>query len=34
MISRAIAISLGALLLAASAHVTIEATGGYGTPHS
>jgi hypothetical protein len=34
MISRAIAISLGALLLAASAHVTIEATGGYGTAHT
>jgi hypothetical protein len=34
MISRAIAIFLGALLLAASAYVTIEATGGFGTPHS
>jgi hypothetical protein len=34
MISRAIAILLGAILLAASAHVTIEATGGYGTAHS
>jgi hypothetical protein len=34
MIPRAIAITLGALLLAATAHVTIEATGGYGTPHS
>jgi hypothetical protein len=34
MIPRAIAIVLGALLLATGAHVTIEATGGYGTPHS
>jgi hypothetical protein len=34
MIPRAIAILLGVLLLAAGAHVTIEATGGYGTPHS
>jgi hypothetical protein len=34
VIPRAIAITLGVLLLAAGAHVTIEATGGYGTPHS
>ncbi len=34
MIHRAIAILLGVLLLATGAHVTIEATGGYGAPHS
>jgi hypothetical protein len=32
--ARAIAISVGALILAAVAHVTIQSTGGYGTPHS
>jgi hypothetical protein len=32
--ARARAISVGALILAAVAHVTIQSTGGYGTPHS
>jgi hypothetical protein len=34
MTARAIAILLGAMILAAVAHVTVQATGGYGTPHS
>jgi len=32
--ARAIAIAVGALILTAAAHVTIQATGGYGTAHS
>jgi hypothetical protein len=32
--ARAVAISVGALILAAVAHVTIQSTAGYGTPHS
>jgi hypothetical protein len=32
--ARAIAITVGALILAAAAHVTIQSTGGYGTSHS
>jgi hypothetical protein len=32
--ARAIAISVGALILAAVAHVTIQSTGGYGSAHS
>src|SRR5262245_36453529 len=34
MIARALAVIIGGLILTAVAHVTIEATGGYGTPHS
>jgi hypothetical protein len=32
--ARAIALAVGMLILAAVAHVTIQSTGGYGTPHS
>jgi hypothetical protein len=34
MIARGLAVVSGALILAAVAHVTVIATGGYGTPHS
>jgi hypothetical protein len=34
MIARGLAVASGSLILAAVAHVTVIATGGYGTPHS